>query len=161
MDGLQQAHDGAAWEALKHARSFDVAAESGGSTGVNLVAQGAPLYVQQHRVTSGYFRVLGMPLQRGREFSEEEDRPGGPAAAILSHDLWVRLFAGDPAITGKTILLKGEPHVVTGVTQAAFRPMTPADLWTPLRPSTKGEGGGQNFMFTARPCAFRLAAGTK
>jgi predicted permease len=150
MDGINDDQDGAAWEALKHARSLEVAAELGLSVGVNLVAGRIPLCVQQTRITSGYFRVLGVPLQLGREFSEEEDRPGGPAAAILSHDLWMRVFAGDPAIVGKAILLKGEPHVVIGVARATFRPMTPADLWTPLRPSTTGEGGGENYIMTAR-----------
>lgn len=150
IDGLMQGQEGAAWEALKCARSFDIAAESLGSAGVNLVAQRVPMYVQQHRISEGYFHVLGVSLQLGREFSEQEDKPGGPAVTILSHDLWMRLFAGDPAVAGKAILLKGEPHVVIGVAQATFRPMMPADLWTPLRPSTEGEGGGQNYLITLR-----------
>ena len=33
---------------------------------------------------------------------------------------------------------------------ASFRSNVDADLWTPLRPSTTGEGGGNNYGVVAR-----------
>jgi len=145
-----QAQDGWAWEALKQAQSFDLVAASGGFVGVNLGLDHRATYVQQQRVSAGYFRVLGMPLAAGREFTDEEDRPGGAPVVILSHGLLRRMFHGDHGLIGRPILLRGEPHVVVGVAGESFRTMRAADLWTPLRPSTRGEGGGQNYTLIAR-----------
>ena len=142
-DGISDSQDGTGWLVLKQARSLEVAASGGDFAGVNLAGQGRALYVRQQRVTAGYFRVLGMPPVRGRDFTENEDRAGGPPVVVLSHSLWQRIFAADPNIVGKQILLRGAPHTVVGVAQAGFRPIFPADVWTPLRPSTTGEGGGR------------------
>jgi predicted permease len=141
--------DGYAWEALKDARSLQVAA-LGGTTGVNLGSDNRAVYVQQQRVSAGYFRVLGIPLAHGREFDETEDRSGGAPAVVLSHGIWKRLFHGDPLIVSRTILLRGEPHVVVGIAGEAFRPRGRVDVWTPLKPSTKGEGAGINYALVAR-----------
>ena len=141
--------DGYAWEALKDARSFDVAA-IGGTNGVNLGIGNGAIYVQQQRVSAGYFRVLGMPLSRGREFDQSEDRAGGPSAVILSYSLWHRVLHGDASIIGRTVLLRGAPFTVVGIAAETFRPRGLVDLWTPLMPSTKGEGGGLNYDLIAR-----------
>ena len=141
--------DGYAWEALKDARSFEVAA-MGGITGVNLGAGNRAFYVQQERVSVRYFRVLGVPLAYGREFDDAEDRLGGPAAVVLSSGIWKRFFNGDPSVIGRTILLRGEPHLVVGITSETFSPRAMVDVWTPLKPSTRGEGGGVNYAMIAR-----------
>ncbi len=141
--------DGYAWEALRGAQSFRLAAV-GSSIGVNLGAGNRSVYVQQQRVSAGYFRVLGTPLALGREFDESEDRVGGPNAVVLSHAIWRKFFDGDPSIAGRTILLRGEPYLVAGVASETFNPRARVDLWTPLRPSTKGEGGGLNYTLIAR-----------
>lgn len=146
----QQNQDGYTWEALKRSQSFELAASGGGFTGVNLGSGDRAVYIHQHRVSTGYFQVLGVPLIAGREFSEAEDRSGGPQAVILSYGLWKRLFYGDMSIVGRPILLRGEPHTVVGIARDSFQAMIPADLWTPLRPSTLGEGGGQNYTLVAR-----------
>ena len=67
---------GAAWERLRSgATSLDLAAVAGGfGGGVNLVAHGRADYVQQQRVSAGFFRVLGIAPALGREFSDDEDR---------------------------------------------------------------------------------------
>lgn len=141
--------DGFAWEALKDTRTFRVAA-SGGVAGVNLGVGNRAFYVRQHRVGVRYFNVLGVPLAYGREFDDAEDRRGGPAAAILSHGIWKRFFHGDPSIVGRTILLRGEPHLVTGIASEGFTSLEEVDVWTPLRPSTTGEGVGTNYRLMAR-----------
>ncbi len=148
-DDVSQA--GVTWVALRQgAPALDVAAFSGLGQGVNLVAGGAAEYVVQERVSAGYFRVLGVPPAIGRELSEEEDRVNGPAAAVLSHGLWTHAFHGDPSIVGKAIVLRGEPHTVVGVMPADFVNGQPVDVWTALRPSTRGEGEGENYGIIAR-----------
>jgi putative ABC transport system permease protein len=106
--------------------------------------------VPQLRISAGYFRVLGVAPELGREFTDEEDRVNGAAVAMLSHALWTRAFSADPTVIGRSITLRGEPHTVVGVMPAAFHWETPVDVWTPLRPSTKGEGGGENYGLIAR-----------
>ena len=141
---------GTMWEAMRDAvRDLDIAV-GGGSGGVNLAAGDDIVYVQQLRVSAGYFTVLGIPPAIGREFTGDEDRPGGPAVAILSHALWTHSFRADPNIVGRVITLRGEPSVVVGVLPERFRSTTAADVWTPLRPSTQGEGLGSNYTLIAR-----------
>ena len=145
--------DGQTFLALRaDARTIDVAAQgsSGWGVGVNMVAQGRAANVRQTRVSAGYFRVLGIAPFAGREFSADEDRPNGPAVAVLSHGLWTRAFRGDRAIVGAPIMLRGEPYTVVGVMPAGFTGGGDTDLWTPLRPSPTGEGGGTNYALVAR-----------
>lgn len=141
---------GSVWETMRDAvPDLDIAVV-GASGGVNVAAASGIVYVQQLRVSSGYFRVFGVPPMLGREFTPDEDRAGGPSVVVLSHELWMRWFAGDPAVVGRAITLRGEPSLVVGVMPAGFHSTTPADIWTPLRPSTQGEGGGSNYALVAR-----------
>lgn len=143
--------DGFVWEALSRTPWAERAAVmTGWSSSVNLSADNQALFVDQQRVSAGFFRVLGVSPARGREFLPEEDRPGGPAVVILSHQLWQRLFAGQDNVLGTSIMLRGEPWQVVGVMPEGFRSTADADLWTPLRPSTSGEGGGTNYTILIR-----------
>ncbi len=144
-------HDGAGWEAIRAGvTSLDAAVVGAGGGGANLVVGEAAAFIRQHRVSASYFRVVGVAPAQGRGFSDDEDRVGGPPVTVLGYDIWQRLFNGDPNIVGKSILLRGEPSTVVGVMPKAFVPLVPADLWTPLRPSTSGEGGGTNYQIIVR-----------
>ncbi len=139
-------HTGAVFEAVRdEVPGVDVAAVSGLSAQVSLVAGAAAVSVRPQRVSAGYFEVLGVPPAYGRGFTQEEDSRGGPPAVVLSDRLWRNVLGGDPAIVGQTIRLKGEPHVVAGIMPAGFRTNVDADVWTPLRPSRVGEGEGTNY----------------
>ncbi|MGE5837418.1 MAG: ADOP family duplicated permease, partial [Acidobacteriota bacterium] len=149
----QQRQDGTAWEWIRdRAVTMDVAlAASSFGRSVNLVVDNAAAAVSQTRVSAGYFRVLGMAPLAGREFTPDEDRPGGPAVAVLSHQLWQRLFHGDPGAVGQSVLLRGERYEVVGIMPEAFRgPGNSSDVWTPARPARTGEGGGANYAVIAR-----------
>jgi predicted permease len=149
----QGGQTGGTWEVLVDGvKSVDLATTSGGfgSIGVNMVVGTHAEYVTQQRVSAGFFRVLGVAPARGREFTADEDRPNGPAAAVLSHRLWTRLFNGDAGAVGRSINLRGEPYTVVGVMPADFVSGEPADLWTPVRPCRTCEGGGQNYGIIAR-----------
>ena len=141
---------GGAWLALRAAPAIDLAMLFGGSTGVNFVSHQQAEYVKQQRVSAGFFRVLGVPPAIGREFTEDEDRVNGPAVAVLSHSLWTQALGADPGVVGRSVTLRGEPYTVVGVMPAGFRSNVPADVWTPLRPSTRGEGAGQNYAIIGR-----------
>src|SRR5215210_984231 len=53
-------------------------------------------------VSASLFPMLGELPALGRNFREDEDRPGAPPVILLGHDLWMRRFDGDPGIVGKT-----------------------------------------------------------
>jgi predicted permease len=144
-------HDGRSWFAIRDGvPSIEAAVYSDWITGVNLGVAGNGVYVRQQRVAVGFFHVLGVRPLVGREFSADEDRSGGAAAVVLSHALWHKYFHDDPTVVGRGVLLRGEPFTVVGVMPAGFRTDSKADLWTPLRPSTTGEGSGSNYVIIAR-----------
>lgn len=149
-ENLNTSQTGALFQAVRdHVEALDVAAASG-TGGANFSTAGHPEYIQQHRVSAGYFRVLGVAPRLGREFSPAEDVPQGVAVAILSDAFWQRIFQGDPAVLGRTINLRGEEYTVVGIMPPDFRVAAPVDVWTPLRPSRTGEGGGSNYEVIAR-----------
>src|SRR5581483_716935 len=108
------------------------------------------MFVKQQRVSAGYFRVLGVLPVLGRAFTEDEDRVNGPAVTVLSHELWTRVFNSDPSVVGRSVMLRGEPYTVVGVMPAAFHADGPVDVWTPVRPCARCEGGGENYTIIAR-----------
>lgn len=142
--------NGRAWQRIRDQGPFRHAVYSDGADGVNLTTSREAAYVRQQRVGAGYFSVLGVPPEMGRGFDAADVVPGGPDVAILSHTLWMRTFDADPDILGKTIHLKGEAYTVVGVMPASFRSDAEADVWTPLRTSTTGEGGGSNYFVLVR-----------
>ncbi len=148
--GIEDSLTGASYEGIRdHADQLDVAAFSGDS-GANFNWRGRSEFIRQQRVSTGFFRVLGVAPQFGREFTSQEDVRGGPAVAVLSYGLWQRIFQGDPSAIGRAINLRGEPYTVVGVMPRDFRSTSPVDVWTPLRPGRTGEGSGQNYGVVAR-----------
>ncbi|HKW97780.1 MAG TPA: ABC transporter permease [Bryobacteraceae bacterium] len=143
--------DGRTWEMMRDQAAFlDSALYSDWLSELNFAAAGRVEYVHQQRVSAGFFRVLGVKPVYGREFTAEEDRDGGPAVAIVTYELWRRALNGDPSAIGRSVMLRGAPHTIVGVMPQGFRTSTPADVWTPLRPSTHGEGEGNNYGLVAR-----------
>src|SRR5580704_15837501 len=73
---------GALFEAVRDgAPGLDSAAYAS-QTGINFIGRGRPAYVQQQRVSAGYFSVLGVPPLIGSEFTRKEDVPDGPPLAV-------------------------------------------------------------------------------
>lgn len=126
--------------------------------GFDLYAGGEAERVHGLRVSSGYFRVLGVPPALGRGFTTAEDRLGGPRVAILSHELWERRFAGARDIVGRTILLDGEPYTVIGVMPAGFRSAGnvtvqgggTVDVWSTVGQVSRTIGSGLNLDVLGR-----------
>ena len=70
-------------------------------------------------MTLSAFEVLGVFPELGRLPTPEEDAPGGPSVALLSHALWESQYGSDPAIVGRIINMNGTPReVFIGVMQA-------------------------------------------
>ena len=90
---------------------------SGMSPQVDL--KSAALRVAYNNVGSRYFRTLGIPLLRGRDFTEAETRTNAPVA-IVSEGAASRLWPAEEAL-GKTIQLADDevPRQVVGVVSNA------------------------------------------
>src|SRR6266550_5138061 len=142
--------DGEKWELLRDNVPALISAVSGGTSGINLQAGSHVQYVHDGRISAHYLDVLALQPIVGRNFSEDEDRPHGPKATILSYSLWRNVFGADESVLGRAILLRSEPYTVVGVLpQDAITPLN-ADVYTPLQPSREGEGGGTTFDVITR-----------
>jgi predicted permease len=145
--------DGEAWELIRdHVPQVLPAVYSyGGLTATaNIRTPVGVQNVSSERVSANFFHVLGELPVIGRSFTSDEDRDGGPHAVIISNNLWRTAFQSDQHILGKAVLVKGEPYTVVGVLGPLFSFSGGAEIYTPIRPSRTGEGGGTNYEFTAR-----------
>src|SRR6266568_3779923 len=143
--------NGEQWELLRdNVPALISAVSAGGTSGANLKNSPHVEYVHAGRVSAHYFDVLGIQLLLGPSFSEEEDRPHGPKAVILSYNVWRNVFDANPSILGQAVLLKSEPYTVVGVLPQGATTPSNADVFTPLQPSRAGEGGGTNFAAITR-----------
>ena len=87
------------------------------------------------RVTATFLPTLQVTPILGRNFLDEEDRPGGNTrVVILGHGFWQRAFGGDPGAIGKTMTLNAQPYTIVGVLPASFRWGGTTDILTPLAP---------------------------
>jgi predicted permease len=107
-------------------------AAMGNVAGFNYTGGDSPVRLQGGTVTSQWFDVFGAKPMLGRAFRPEEDQPGTNKVAVLSFDIWNRLFGADRGIVGRTIELNQELYRVIGVMPANFRWPTQADIWVPL-----------------------------
>ncbi|HTQ52827.1 MAG TPA: ABC transporter permease [Bryobacteraceae bacterium] len=71
-------------------------------------------------VSGSYFSLLGIGAHLGRTISEDDDRRGAAAVAVISYDFWQRRYGGDPNIVGHTIRLDNHPFQIAGVIQRGF-----------------------------------------
>lgn len=84
------------------------------------------------QLTAGFFRLLGVRVAEGRDFSPGEDATSGGAVAIVSHR-FARTLTNRQALN-RTISLNGTPYVVVGVLPASFHLalLQDADIFIPL-----------------------------
>src|SRR5512147_3184121 len=95
----------------KATRSFESVA-SYQSSAASLTGSQEPERVAAANVTASFLPTLGVRPAIGRNFTSEEDQPGGPQVAILSEALWRRRYGADPTMVGKTIQVDGNTREV-------------------------------------------------
>jgi predicted permease len=88
---------------------------------LNLTGDGEPEKIPSFGVTANLFPLIGIQPALGRNFTVDEDKPGGAKVAILSNGLWQRRYGGDRGLLGRDIVLNGEKHTVIGVMPASFQ----------------------------------------
>lgn len=117
----------------RSARSFEQMSAVMIDQGLDLTSPGAPEHLDGNRISSGFFKTLGVSLTLGREFSSTEDRPGGAPVAIISHALWRDRFAARPDVLGQSVIVDGVDHSIVGVAPSGFSPLSQhLDIYVPL-----------------------------
>jgi predicted permease len=101
--------------------------------------------VRSMQMSADGFRCWGMPILRGRAYTEQEDLPNEPKVTLISQGFWNRRFVSDPQVVGKTISLSGEPYTVIGIVadnQNLLEFGPPSDVYIPFQipPNTTDQG---------------------
>jgi predicted permease len=109
-------------------------------TDLNLTVRDQPLRVEAIQASASLFRVLRIHPILGRSFTASDDTYGSAHVALLSHDLWQRLFGGDRNAIGKRLhpaggtyqLVEGSFEII-GVMPESLELLYPhVELWIPL-----------------------------
>ncbi|HWZ29579.1 MAG TPA: ABC transporter permease [Gemmatimonadales bacterium] len=103
-------------------------------------------------VSPGYFGLLGVPPEAGRDFAAG-DIPRD--AVILSDGLWRRRFSADHQIIGSSVRLDGKPFTVVGVMPAGFDPprfgwLPDQELWFPFVATPANREWGRFLLVVGR-----------
>jgi putative ABC transport system permease protein len=98
-------------------------------------ANGDAEVIQGMNVTATFLPTLRVTPALGRNFTAEEDRPGGNTRVVVMSDgLWKRAFGSDPNVIGRAITLNSQPYTVIGVLPPSFQWGQTDDLLAPLAP---------------------------
>jgi predicted permease len=85
---------------------------------VQLSGSGEPVRLNGFGITSGYFRVLGLHPELGREFDFNAEIPGNGLQVVISDRLWRTRFGADSGVIGKKVTLNMQPFTIIGVMPA-------------------------------------------
>jgi putative ABC transport system permease protein len=102
-------------------------------TSMTVTGTGDPERVPAKMITATLLPLLGVSIERGRNFTDAEDRAGGESLAILSSGLALRRFPAGDAI-GQALLLDNKPYTVIGVLPSRFELFQPADVYVAFGP---------------------------
>jgi macrolide transport system ATP-binding/permease protein len=122
-------------------RSFESIAAYDVRGAFTMITPSGPQRVSGLRVSSGFFRTLGVTPVLGREFLPSEEGPAAPPAAMISYHTWQSQFGGNPDVLGQTVTLQSpwlgpaEPHVIVGVLPQDFHFTLAehAEFWATIR----------------------------
>lgn len=128
------------WRA--RARSFD---EMGAHAPSGFTVQlASPVRANGGVVSATFFRVLGVKTEFGRLFTEEEDRPGAPKVAIVSHAFADDQLGGASTVVGKTFVIAGAKTTIVGVIPDRWRFSSTSQVWLPLARDPNGSRGNRS-----------------
>ena len=118
----------------------------------NLTGEGEPERLGTSHATPNLFSVLGTRALLGRTFTSDDTTSTSLAVVVIDERLWLRRFAGDPDVIGRSILLDGLGHTVIGVVASDFRVPDDNAIWVPASPEDLAGQGSVSVVA-------RLAAG--
>jgi putative ABC transport system permease protein len=112
-------------------QSFEQLAGVGYAT-FTVSGNGEPEQLSGNHISPALAQVLGTRPLAGRDFTADEEKPGGAAVAMIGEGLWKRRYASDRSLVGRTISLDGVPTQVVGIAPASLKLIGGGDVYTPL-----------------------------
>jgi putative ABC transport system permease protein len=116
------------------------------SSGFTVTNDGNAEVVQTARVTASLFSTLRAMPEVGRLLLPDDDVPGGPQVAVISHEFFERRFGGDRRIVGRNLETSVGSFEIVGVAEPGLTLPMPGpfasssnlsgfvvDVWTPLQ----------------------------
>ena len=86
-------------------------------------------------VSGTFFSGLGVKLQQGRGFTEQDEKDHAPVA-VISYNYWTRRFDRDSGVIGTTFHVNGVAFTIIGVSADGFEGLesgSSTDFWIPLQ----------------------------
>ena len=86
-------------------------------------------------VSGAFFSGLGVKLQGGRGFTEQDEKDHTPIA-VISNEYWTRRFARNPDVLGTTLYVNGDAFTIVGIAGKGFEGLEAGrstDFWVPLQ----------------------------
>ncbi len=129
----------ASWPAYLEERqqnnSFDALAGFSNYSGVNLDTGSQVVHLHNTATSDHFFDVFGVQPLLGRTFLPGEEQEGRNRVAVLSYEVWLQHFGGNPSVIGSSVHIDGFPYTIVGFMPAGFRfPIgIPNIVYTPLR----------------------------
>ena len=120
----------------------------------------APIATSAIGASGDFFRVLGAAPMLGRTFTAADDAQGAPETAVISYGLWQRVFAADPSIAGRSVVLAGKPTTILGVMRRQFDYPSGIELWKPAHLSVRQFNGYRGEYTRFVRVVARLNSGT-
>ena len=112
---------------------------------VSVTRSGEPEQLRALRVTDGMLTLLGVRPELGRLVQKDDDVPGAPDRAIVSHGYWQRAFGAAPDVVGRSLVIDARPYEIIGVLPASFKLLdTDPQVvipWQPNRANAETGGG--------------------
>src|SRR5439155_9006530 len=105
------------WRA--RARSFDALALSRDEA-LTLTGGDRAQRLRARRTTANIFKALRVSPALGRAFTEADDAPNAPPAAIVTDAFWRAQLNADPNVLGRMLRLDGAQYTIVGVMPRGF-----------------------------------------
>ncbi len=118
----------------ERSRSFSAVAAYRLNTPGLSVKGAVPEQVLAAEVSEDYLAVLAVSPAIGRGFARADFLAGSEPAVILSDDIWRRMFAADPQMVGRRVLVNAVETAVIGVMPSRFHTQGAQQVWTPGTP---------------------------
>src|SRR5687767_7306223 len=102
-------------EVARRQRSFEQIAGFRVATANVVGPDGIPERYRAAWVTANSFRLLGVAPVAGRDFRDEESRPGAAPVVIIGDKVWQERFKRSPDAIGRPLRVNGTIMTVVGV----------------------------------------------
>lgn len=110
-------------------RSFEHLAIAAGSYPLVVTGGSEPTRARVSYASKDLFAAMGVPPLLGRTFLPEEEKFGGPTAAVISYSYWQKFLGGRDDLDAMKLNVDGVTCNVVGVMPSSFGYPAETDVW--------------------------------